>query len=97
MIPAIHPGEVLAEELEERGYTGAAAARALGIPQNRISNIMRGKTGINADTALRFGRWLGTGPELWLNMQKEFELRTARALVGSEIARTVHPFAITQA
>ncbi len=91
MLPTIHPGEILAEELEERGFTGSSAARALGIPQSRISNILRGRTGITADTALRLGRWLGTGPELWLNMQKEYELRVAEASVGREIEATVRP------
>jgi len=93
VLPAIHPGEILAEELEERVFTGSSAARALGIPQSRISNILRGRTGITADTALRLGRWLGTGPELWLNMQKEYELRVAEARVGREIEATVRPVA----
>jgi addiction module HigA family antidote len=91
MIPAIHPGEILAEELDERGLTGSEAARALGIPQSRISNILRGRTGITADTALRLGRWLGTGPEIWLNMQKDYELRQAEATVGGQIRSTVVP------
>ena len=93
MLPHIHPGEILAEELNERGLTGSSAARALGVPQSRVSNILRGRTGITADTALRLGRWLGTGPELWLNMQKDFELRLAEATVGKEIAKTVKPIA----
>ncbi len=93
MPATIHPGEILAEELEERGFTGSAAARALGIPQSRISNILRGRTGITADTALRLGRWLGTGPELWLNMQKDYELRLAEECVGREINATVRPAA----
>jgi addiction module HigA family antidote len=89
----IHPGEILAEELEERSVTGAAAARALGIPQSRVSNILRGRTGITADTALRLGRWLGTGPELWLNMQKDYELRLAESQHGNDIRSTVAPMA----
>ncbi len=93
MLPNIHPGEILAEELEQRQFTGSAAARALGIPQSRVSNILRGRTGITADTALRLGRWLGTGPELWLNMQKDYELRVAEAQVGREIEATVRPAA----
>ncbi len=91
MLPAIHPGEILAEELEVRGISGAGAARALDIPQSRISNIMRGRTGITADTAVRLGRWLGTGPEIWLNLQKEYELRLVLARDGETIERTVHP------
>lgn len=89
--PAIHPGEILADELLERGVSAAAAARALGIPQSRISDILRGRRGISADTALRLGRWLGTDPELWLNLQMEYELLTAQAAAGEEIERTVIP------
>ena len=95
MLPAIHPGEILAEELEIRGLSGTAAARALGVPQSRISNILRGRTGITADTALRLGRWFGTGPEIWLNMQKDYELRLAEATAGSDIDNTVHPLPAT--
>ena len=85
MIHAIYPGEVLAEELEERGIGGAEAARALGVAQCRISNIMRGKTGITADTALRPGSWRGTGPEHWLNKQKDYELHLAEATHGRKL------------
>lgn len=89
--PPIHPGGILTEELEVRGISGAAAARALDIPQSRISNIIRGRTGITADTAVRLGRWLGTGPELWLNLQKEYELRLVLTTSGNDIERTVQP------
>jgi addiction module HigA family antidote len=91
MLPPVHPGEILAEELAEREISGAEAARALSIPQSRISNILRGKTGITADTALRLGLWLGTGPELWLNMQKAYELRTTELNAGASIRNTVRP------
>lgn len=94
MLPPIHPGEILAEELDVRGFTGAAAGRELGVPQSRISNILRGRTGITADTALRLGRWLGTGPEIWMNMQKEYELRLAAVTSGEDIQRTVKPLAL---
>ncbi len=95
MLPPIHPGEILAEELDERGLTGSDAARALGIPQSRISNILRAKTGITADTALRLGLWLGTGPELWLNMQKDYELRLVEQEAGQTIRTIVKPIATT--
>lgn len=97
MLPSIHPGELLAEELDERGLTGSSAARALGVPQSRISNILRGGAGITADTALRLGRWLGTGPDLWLNMQKAYEVRLAEATAGPEIVKNVKPLAPSHA
>jgi addiction module HigA family antidote len=64
-------------------------SRELHVPVNRISQILRGKRAITADTALRLGQWLGTGPELWLNLQKAYELRLAEQEVGAEIRRTI--------
>ena len=61
----------------------------LRVPANRISQILAGKRGITADTALRLGQWLGTGPEIWLNLQKSYELRLAQAKTGEEIKRTI--------
>lgn len=90
-LPPVHPGDVLAEELEVRGVTATELSRALGVPQSRISNILRERTGITADTALRLGRWSGTGPDLWLNLQKRYELRKAMIEVGAEIERVVVP------
>lgn len=90
-LPLVHPGEVLAEELELRGVTATNLSRALGVQQSRISNILRERTGITAETALRLGRWSGTGPELWLNLQKQYELRKAMIDVGAEIERVVVP------
>lgn len=92
--PAIHPGEILEEELEFRAISPTDAARAVGVPANRISQILHGKRAITADTALRLGYWLGTGPELWLNLQRQFELRMAESELGDEIRRTIVPLAI---
>jgi antitoxin HigA-1 len=87
--PAIHPGEILADELEELNISAAELARTLHVPTNRITQILAGKRAITADTALRLGRWLGTGPELWMNLQKSYELRLAEQEKGEEIKRTV--------
>ncbi len=81
----IHPGEILADELAELGMSAAALARTLRVPANRISQIIAGKRAMTADTALRIGKWLGTGPELWLNLQKTFELDQARAAIGKTL------------
>lgn len=88
--PAIHPGEILADELEELNMSAAELARILHVPTNRITQILAGKRSITADTALRLGQWLGTGPELWINLQKSYELRLAEQEKGEEIKRTVH-------
>lgn len=89
--PPIHPGEVLADELAELGVSAAQVSRELHVPTNRVTQILNGRRAITADTALRLGRWLGTGPELWLNLQKQFELRLAEPQVGPEIRRTITP------
>lgn len=88
---AVHPGEVLAEELEELGLSANALAHALGVPTNRITAILKGQRGVTADTALRLSCYFGTTPLLWLNLQKTFELRTAEIEVGEEIADQVQP------
>ena len=89
--PAIHPGEILADELQELGLSATELARLLHVPTNRITQILNGKRAITADTALRLGRWFGTGPELWLNLQKSYELRLAQQQLGEEIEKTVAP------
>ncbi|MBM4294616.1 MAG: HigA family addiction module antidote protein [Deltaproteobacteria bacterium] len=74
---AIHPGEHLAEQLEELGMSAAALARHLKVPTNRITEILNGRRAITGDTALRLGHFFGTNPEFWLNLQKIYELRWA--------------------
>ena len=87
----VHPGEILAEELEELGLSANALAQALGVPTNRITAILKGQRGVTADTALRLSRYFGTTPLLWLNLQKTFELRMAEIASGKEIADRVQP------
>ena len=81
----IHPGEILADELEEIGISAAELARTLAVPANRISQIIAGKRAISADTALRLARYFGTSPDLWMNLQKTYELDLARQQVGKAI------------
>jgi antitoxin HigA-1 len=83
----IHPGEFLADELEEIGVSAAELARLLRVPANRVSQIVAGKRAVSADTALRLGRYFGTGPNLWLNLQKAYELDLAQQTIGHEINR----------
>ncbi len=75
----IHPGEHLAEMLEELGISQYRLAKAIGVPPIRISEIVRQRRSITADTALRVGRALGMTPEFWLNLQKMYDLELARA------------------
>jgi antitoxin HigA-1 len=74
--PAIHPGEILADELQGLGMSAAELAQALHVPTNRMTQILNGQRGITADTALRLG-------------QKSYELRLAEQQAGEEIQRTI--------
>ena len=87
----VHPGEILRDELEELGMSANALAGALGVPANRISAILNGQRGVTADTALRLSRYLGTTPQLWLNLQKTFELKVAEKELTEDIERRVQP------
>lgn len=87
----VHPGEILGEELQELGLSANALANALGVPTNRITAILKGQRGITADTALRLSRYLGTTPQLWLNLQKTYELRVAEIESGKDIEHRVQP------
>ena len=73
----IHPGEILREELEELGGSARELARALDVPVNRVTGILREERGITADTALRLARYFNSRPELWLNLQSAYDLRQA--------------------
>jgi addiction module HigA family antidote len=82
---AIHLGEFLIDELCEIDVTATELSRQLDVPANRISQIVRGKRDITADTALRLGRFFGTGPELWMNLQNAYALDKAKAKLGTKI------------
>lgn len=85
-LPPLHPGEVLREEfIVPLGLTPGKVAKACGIARSRIERIVREEIGISGDTALRLGRVLGTGPELWMNLQSRYEIETARAAIGETI------------
>jgi antitoxin HigA-1 len=85
--PAIHPGEILAEELEELAVSPTELARQLEVPANRITQIINGKRAITGDTALRLGHWFGMSPQFWLNLQSAYEIRIAAEGAGREIKR----------
>jgi addiction module HigA family antidote len=86
----IPPGEILSEEfLKPSGLTATALARAIGVPPNRITAIIKGQRGITGDTALRFSAFFGTTPELWLNLQKTYELRLAEKALGTRVLRSI--------
>jgi len=85
--PPIHPGEILADELSELGVTMTELSHQIGVPPNRLSQIIRGKRSITGDTALRLGHWFKTSAEFWLNLQTAYDLRVATKQIGSTVAK----------
>jgi addiction module HigA family antidote len=85
--PAIHPGEILADELAELGITPTELSRQIRVPPNRLTEIIHGRRGISGDTALRLGHWFNTSAQFWLNLQAAYDIRLAEAKAGAEIAQ----------
>lgn len=79
-VDPIHPGEHLAEILDELGISQYRLARAIGVPPRRINDLVRGRRSVTADTALRIGQALNMTPEFWLNLQRMYDLERARAV-----------------
>ena len=77
-LPPVTPGEVLADILAEAGVAANSAAIAMGIPANRVTGIVNGQRAITADTAMRRARYFGTTPQVWMNLQTNYELELAR-------------------
>ncbi|MEM6816839.1 MAG: HigA family addiction module antitoxin [Bacteroidota bacterium] len=76
----IHPGEILEEEfLKPMNLTAYRLAKEIGVQQTRISQIIKEKRAITADTAIRFSRFFGTTEEFWMNLQREYDLRIAHS------------------
>ena len=87
-----HPGEVLLEDfLKPLGMSQYALAKAIGVPQIRVSEIVRATRSVTPDTALRLARYFGTSAEFWMGMQATYDLETARDQMGAEIDRSVAP------
>ncbi len=91
LLPPVHPGEILREEfMLPMELSSHALARAIGVTPARVNDIVNQKRGISADTALRFGCYFGTTADVWINLQKRFELETARRALGDALAH-IHP------
>jgi addiction module HigA family antidote len=87
-LPNIHPGEILFEEfLRPTSVSQNALARAIGVPPRRINEIVLGKRGVSADTALRLARYFGTSDRFWMNLQASYDLEEARRRIGRDLAR----------
>jgi len=90
LLEPVPPGEILMEDfMRPLGLSINALARALAVPPNRISAIVNGTRAISADTALRLGKYFGTSPEIWLDLQSDYELRIARQTTWARVEATV--------
>lgn len=87
----VHPGEILREELDELGLSANALSKVLGVSANRVTMILNGQRGVTADTALRLARYFSTTPQVWLNLQKTWELRCAEIETGDAIDKCIRP------
>jgi addiction module HigA family antidote len=92
LIQPPHPGETIREDvLEPLQMSVNQLAKALGVTAARLNEIVRGRRGITADTAVRLARYLGTSPEVWLGLQLEYDLRMTQQKIQKEIERTIRP------
>ena len=90
LLANITPGEILVEEfLRPMGLTQYRLAKDISVPPRRINEIVEGQRGITADTALRLGRYFGTGPEFWLNLQNHYDLEQEQERLAGRLDREV--------
>jgi addiction module HigA family antidote len=91
----IHPGEHLSEDfLKPLGLSQSQLASDLGIPFRRVNEIVRGKRGITAETALLLARYFGNSPEFWIRLQADFDLEIEKERIGDRLARVRPPRAV---
>ena len=89
----MHPGEVLRQEfLLPLGLSPGALAKACGVPRTRIERLSNEETGVTADTALRLSKAFGTSPEVWLNLQTDYDIQIAKRQLGNDLAK-IEPIA----
>jgi addiction module HigA family antidote len=92
--PPIHPGEILADEINEIGISASELAVKLNVPKDIITEIINEQRGITSDTVLRLGYYFGTGAELWMNLQKNYELKVAEQTNGKAIKEMIKPYVL---
>ena len=91
-LPLVHPGEILRDEfLTPMGLSVYRLAQAIRVSRPRLNNIVLGRRGVTTDTALRLGRYFGTTPEFWINLQSRYDLDVAERTMGARIEKEVQP------
>jgi addiction module HigA family antidote len=88
----IHPGEILRDELDAVGLSANALAIKLHVPPNRITSILNEQRSVTPETAVRLARFFGTTPEFWLNLQRDFDLKTTLKQLGKKIDHDIEPY-----
>ncbi len=93
-IPPVHPGEILKVDfLEPLNMSVNAFSKAIKVPRARLNDIVRGKRGVSADTAMRLGRYFGVSAQFWMNLQSHYELEMAKQALGDRLGREIRPYA----
>lgn len=93
-IPPVHPGEILkADFLEPLGLSINALSEAIKVPRTRLNDIVRGRRGITADTAIRLARYFSVSARFWMNLQSHYELEVAEETSGARVGREIRPHA----
>lgn len=91
----VHPGKILLKEfIKPMGISQTRLALFINVPARRINEIVLGKRGISADTALRLGRYFGTSPQFWLGLQMDYDVQVARNRLGESLNRDILMYAL---
>lgn len=91
MPPVAHPGRLLKRELAARQLSANRLSLDIGVPSGRITDIVNGRRGITADTAVRLGRYFGNSAQFWLDLQSQYDIAMVEQKHGADIARRVRP------
>jgi len=91
MAPVVHPGRFLKREMAARDLSANRLALDLGVPSGRITDILNGRRGITADTALRLARYFGNSAQFWLDLQSQYDIALVERKKGAEIVKRVRP------
>ena len=90
----IHPGCILKREMSARGLSANRLALALRVPSGRVTQILNGKRGISAETALRLARYFGNSAQFWINLQSRYDLAVAEQAIGAKVVAEVEEAAV---